>query len=177
MKMLKSLFIVVALTTLALPVNAQTKPRDALGVQGGIIGQGTSATKPLTGNIKNDAKTIWANIQSASAADLAYAAAMAAAANTPASKTRLQCLNAIIAANAQAQGLSLTGSDGKPLSKPDPHAISDIESIAELIDNLSPQGPLFTSCAGAAQMFKTNTLQLISGIVTGVAAFGAVGIP
>ena len=170
-------YIVLFLMLLAAPAMAQSKAKDALGVPGGIIGQGTAATQPLTGNLEKDGQKIWSNILAASNADLTYAAAMATAAGTPASKTRLQCINAIIAVNTQASGSSLLGPDGKtPLVKPDPHAITDIESLAELVDNLSPQGVLFTSCAGAATMFKTNVLTLINSIVTGVVGLGAMGV-
>jgi hypothetical protein len=48
--------------------------------------------------------------------------------------------------------------------------------VAELVDNLSPHGKLFTSCAGAAQMFKMNTLALINGIVTGAAGIAALPV-
>ncbi len=51
--------------------------------------------------------------------------------------------------------------------------ITGIEDTTELVDNLSPQGTLFTSCAGAAQMFKTNTLAVINAIVTGAAGIAA----
>ena len=172
----------------ALPVSAQNPtpfkrpaitgnlPADiATDLKGGTTAKPSIAGVSLTGDITKDGPKIWAAILSANAADLSYAASMATAAGTPAAKTRLQCINAIIAVNAQASGTSLVGSDGKPLTKPDPHAISDIESVAELVDNLSPQGALYTSCAGAATMFKTNVLQVINGLVTGVAAFGATG--
>ena len=83
--------------------------------------------------------------------------------------------NAINAAQKQSSGTALHNPDGTPMVKPDPAMISGVESLAELIDNLSPQGPLFTACAGAAQLAKTNTLALINGVVTGVAAFGLTG--
>jgi hypothetical protein len=148
----------------------------ATDLKGGTTAKQSIAGVTLTGDITKDGPKIWQAILSANSADLAYAAAMATAANTPASRTRLQCINAIIAVNSQEQGTALFAADGKtPLVKPDPHNISDIESVAELVDNLSPQGTLYTSCAGAATMFKTNVIQVINGIVTGVAAYGAVG--
>lgn len=179
-KQFSRLLVIAALASfVAAPALAQQpkpKPADALGVPGGIIGKSTAATVTLTGDPQKDAKAIWSNIKASSADDLNYAIAMATAAGTPASKTRLQCLTAILAAKVQAEGSTLMGPDGKtPLTRPDPSAISNIESVAELIDNLSPQGPLFTSCAGAAQLTKANVLQLITGIVTGVASFGATG--
>jgi hypothetical protein len=118
---------------------------------------------------------IWNKITTASAADLQYAAAMATAANTNGSKIRLQCINALIDANKQASGANLPKNpDGSNMAMPDPSLITHIEIMAEIVDNLSPQGPLFTSCAGAAQLFKMNVLQLINGIITG--AIGAATI-
>jgi hypothetical protein len=54
--------------------------------------------------------------------------------------------------------------DGTIMVKPAPALIAGIEDVAELVDNLSSLGKLFTSCAGAAQMFKTNTLTVINAI-------------
>lgn len=145
-------------------------------LKGGATAQPTVAGVRLTGNLAVDGPKIWAAIMAASNADLSYASALAGAAGTPAAKTRKQCWDAIIAVNAQASGSTLLGSDGKtPLQRPDPALISNVESMAELIDNLSPQGTLFTSCAGAATMAKQSVLQLVMGMVTGAAAFTAVG--
>jgi hypothetical protein len=181
----RSIAVVVVLLALPTISSAQLKRPAITGnlpadintdLHGGTTAKPSIAGVTLTGNITQDGPKIWAAIMSASSVDLNYAAAMATAAGTPAAKTRLLCLNALIAVNAQASGSSLMGPDGKtPLAKPDPHAISDIESVAELVDNLSPQGALYTSCAGAATLFKTNVLAAINGIVTGVAAFGAAG--
>jgi hypothetical protein len=48
--------------------------------------------------------------------------------------------------------------------------------LAEVVDNLSPQGPLFVSCAGAAQLAKTNVLTFINAAVTGAAGLAAMPI-
>ncbi|WP_407155162.1 hypothetical protein [Bradyrhizobium sp. STM 3557] len=123
----------------------------------------------LTGNLKKDALAVWQKIQQASHDDLVYASLMAGAANTPASKTRKQCWDAIIAINEQANGKGLKNADGTDAAKPDPSLFSDIETSAEIVDSLSPQGPLYTSCAGAAQLFQANVIQFISAAVAGVA--------
>ena len=115
-------------------------------------------------------------IIAANHADLVYASAMAAAANTSASKVRKLCIDALITANEQANGAGVKNADGTPMTKPDPSVVADVESFAETVDNLSLGGPLVTNCAGAAQLLKLNTLQLINGIVTGVAAFGVLPI-
>jgi hypothetical protein len=128
----------------------------------------------LTGNLKKDAQALWDKIQAASLADLKFAAAMAKAANTNGSAIRLQCWNAIIAVNLQSNGLdasgnAILGTDGKPITKPDPHLFTDVETAVEVIDNLSPQGALFTSCAGAAQLAQANVTQFIAAAITGAA--------
>jgi hypothetical protein len=123
----------------------------------------------LTGNVERDAQAIWKKIAAVTKADLNYAMAKAKAANTSAAAVRLQCLQAISDANDQANGAGLKNADGTDMVRPDPALVTAIEDVAELVDNLSPQGKLFTSCAGAAQMFKTNTLAVINSIVTGAA--------
>ena len=52
----------------------------------------------------------------------------------------------------------------------------DVEQLAEVIDNFAPTGPLFTACAGAAQLAKTNTVTFINAIVTGASGLAALGI-
>lgn len=128
----------------------------------------TDAVK-LTGNIKVDAQAIWDKIVAASDKDLAYASQLAANANTPASLVRKQCWDALLATNQQANGLNLKDNNGNVLPQPDPKLFTQIEQAGEVIDALSPQGKLFTSCAGAAQLVQANVLQFISAAVTGVA--------
>ena len=106
----------IGLALLALPANAQVRRPAVTGnvvkdintdLHGGTVAKPSIAGVTLTSDITKDGPKIWAAILSANAADLTYAAAMATAAATPASKTRLQCLNAIIAVNAQASGCLL----------------------------------------------------------------------
>ena len=137
------------------------------------ISSPTGAASVLTGNPEKDIQALWNKIVLASNADLNYAAALATSANTASSKIRLQCWSAIIALNTQANGTTLKNADGTPMVKPDPHLFTDVEQLAEVIDNLSPQGPLFTSCAGAAQLAKTNTLAFVNAVVTGAAGIAA----
>lgn len=127
----------------------------------------------VTGNLPKDIQALWTKLISASDIDLAYASALAASANTPASAQRKQCWDAILALNKQANGAGLKNPDGTPMTKPSPSLFTDAETIAEIIDNLSPQGALFTSCAGAAQLAKTNTLNFINAAITGAAGIAA----
>lgn len=163
----KVLLIAFALSFLVAghPAIAQTKiklPIDPLGLNG----------TQLTGNAAKDAEAVWAKIVAASDKDLAYSSAMAAAAGTNGSKQRKQCWDAILLANQMANGANVKNADGTLMAKPDPHLFADLESLAETVDNLSPQGALFTSCAGAAQLAKTNVLAFINGAVAGAAGLG-----
>ena len=127
----------------------------------------------LTGNVVTDYQRVASRIKSATHGDLAYAIAMAKASGTDAGAVRLQCIQAVSDARDKANGEGLKNGDGTPMVRPEPAFVTAIEELAELIDNLSPQGKLSTSCAGAAQMFKTNTLAAINGIVTGAAGLAA----
>jgi hypothetical protein len=135
----------------------------ALAFPGDAHAQGLPKVRPLTGNIVSNA-------------DLTYASALAGSAGTASSGIRKQCWDAIIKLNQQANGANLKNADGTVMVKPDPHLFTDVEQLAEVIDNLSPQGPLFTSCAGAAQLAKTNVLTFINSVVTGAAGLAAMPI-
>lgn len=111
------------------------------------------------------------------APDLVYAVALATKANTNAATVRLGCLKAIQALNAQVSGTGLTDATGNPLTTPaEPHIFTDLEQAAEGIDALSPTGPLFTSCAGAAALAGMNVLAFINAMVAGTAA-AAIVVP
>ncbi len=127
----------------------------------------------LTGNAEKDSQAIVKKIQDLGRADLNYAILKATAANTNGSKVRLQCLQAILAAKDAAEGVGIKDSQGNVVPRPDPAIVTSMEDIAELVDALSPQGPLMTGCAGAAQLLKTNTLAAVNAIVTGAAGLAA----
>lgn len=119
---------------------------------------------------------LWKKITTAALPDLDYASALAAAAGTGASAVRKQCWDSLIVANKQASGSGAKDATGAVMVKPDPHLFTDVESLAEVLDNLAPGGPLWTSCAGAAQLAKTNVLTLLNGMVTGVTGMAALGV-
>ena len=147
---------------------------------GDLVKDVQTATAPqpklITGNAEKDAHAIWDKIVAASNADLKYASALAGVANTPASLVRKQCYDAILDLNTQVNGMNLKDANGNPLPQPDPKLFTGVEQAAETIDNLAPSGKLFTSCAGMAQLTKTNVLTLINAIVTGAAGFAAIPV-
>lgn len=169
----------VSLLLAGAPAFAQTKK--LFTPTGNLVGDIQAATTPdkpklITGNIEKDAHAIWDKIVSASNADLKYASALAGVANTPASLVRKQCYDAILDLNTQVNGMNLKDANGNTLPQPDPKLFTGVEQAAETIDNLAPSGKLFTSCAGMAQLTKTNVLTLINAIVTGAAGFAAMPI-
>jgi len=147
------------------PVLTGDLPTD---IKNGFKGDPSTGVQ-LTGNLKKDAQAVWDKIVAASDKDLEYASQLAANAGTPSSGIRKQCWDAILATNQQANGLNLKDANGNPIPQPDPKLFTQIEQAAEVLDALSPQGKLFTSCAGAAQLAQANVLQFINAAVTGVA--------
>ncbi len=130
------------------------------------------------GQTKNDLIKLWQSIQKASTADLTYAIAMATLANAQAPKgittgaaMRLSCLTAIQTLNGQigGNGLMDTSTPPKPMVRPDPALFTDAETFAEVIDAVQPGGPLWTSCAGAAQLAATSTVAFVNALVSGAA--------
>lgn len=123
----------------------------------------------LTGNVETDLKRVADRIRQVKKDDLSYAILKATKAGTPTAKVRLQCMTAVQDAAAAWDGDQIKDASGAVIPRPDPALITSIEDTAELVDALSPQGALFSSCAGAAQMFAVSTLQVINAIVTGAA--------
>ncbi len=180
---------VAVLLALAAPVSAQTRRAPApppapsgpvftgdlqTDLKNGFKGDPSApGALQLTGNAEKDSQAIVKKIQDLGRADLNYAILKATAANTNGSKVRLQCLQAILAAKDAAEGVGIKDAQGNVVPRPDPAVVTSMEDIAELVDALSPQGPLMTGCAGAAQLLKTNTLAAVNAIVTGAAGLAA----
>ena len=171
------LVILAALLLMATAAEAQTR-RPVL--TGDPVADIKAVTNPeskaphLTGDLHKDVLALKAQIDKALMADLEYASKMAAAANTPGSLVRKQCVDAVIALKIQLDGTTIKDATGNMIPKPDPALISGVEQVAEVIDALATTGPLFTACAGAAQLAKTSTLTLVSTIFAGASAFTAI---
>jgi len=169
--------LLAAIILSSLPAMAQIrKPAVTGNIAADIKTDLAGTPKLITGNAERDAHAIWDKLVAASQSDLKYASALAAAANTPASAVRKQCYDAIIVLNTQVNGMNVKDASGNVLPQPDPKLFTGVEQAAETIDNLSPTGPLFTACAGMAQLTKTNVLTLINAIVTGAAAFAVMPV-
>lgn len=100
--------------------------------------------------------------------DFEYAFAMAKATNNVVSAPCWQAWVDMISA----QQKPLTDAAGQQLSEPDPHLITNIERISELLAALRPDSPLSTSCAALAGAANRDVATLISGILSG----GALGL-
>jgi hypothetical protein len=176
---IKILLVAFVLSMFLAGGSAQAQTRKP-ALTGNIVQDIQAATSPapklITGNVEKDAHAIWDKLVSASQADLKYASALAASAGTPASSVRKQCYDAIITLNTQVNGMNVKDANGVALPQPDPKLFTGVEQAAETIDNLSPSGPLFTNCAGMAQLMRTNVLTLVNAIVTGAAGFAAMPI-
>jgi|SRR3984957_15696759 len=149
---------------------------------------GCQSTTNTTDGI--DLMKLWQQILTAALPDLEYAYALAMSPATPATPTtpaspptaggliRAQCWSAIINANKQASGSGLKNPDGTAMVAPQAPAnvFTSVEQLAEVLDNLSPTGPLFSGCAAAAQAAKMNVLNFIGIAVTGAAGFAALGV-
>lgn len=98
-------------------------------------------------------------IQQLVAPDVAYAIQLAKAVNTPQGNVRAQCYQAI----QNAIPVPPAGSTMPPA----PHLVTNVEQLAEVIDALQPNGPLFVNCGGAAQLVQQNVLVFINAVVTG----------
>ncbi len=71
-----------------------------------------------------------------------------------------------------AQQKPLLGTDGQPLTEPDPHLATSVEKISELLGALRPDSTLSTGCAALAAAGGKDAATLIQGILSG----GALGL-
>lgn len=122
------------------------------------VAQTKAATTPAAPSTLSP-QAIAQKIQQLAKPDVAYAITLAKAVNTPAGNVRAQCYQAISDAipNPPAGGTM----------PPDPHLITNVEELAEVIDALQPTSPLFVNCGGAAQLVQQNVLVFINSVVTG----------
>jgi hypothetical protein len=119
---------------------------------------------------------LWKKIQSASAADLKYARALADSAGSPGAKLRSACYVAWITTIEQAQGVGLKDAGGNPLVQPEPHVFASFEQLAEVAETLQPAGPLMAACAPAWTALRLTAAQFFTMAVTGAVGLSALGI-
>jgi hypothetical protein len=133
------------------------------------------ASIPKPGRIATP-EELWKKIQSAGAADLKYARALADAVGSPGAKLRSACYGAWITTIEQAQGVGLKDASGNPLTQPEPHVFSSFEQLAEVAETLQPAGPLMAACAPAWTALRLTATQFFTLAVTGTVGLSALGI-
>jgi hypothetical protein len=163
--------LAIGLSVLAMgwsaPADAQQAPRAAV------------AAPRLTGNpikdfgsnqatVNEDATDLVGKLGKLSLPDFQYALAMATATNNVVSKPCWQAWVDLLTAQQKA----LIGPDGQTLIEPDPHLITNVERLSELLANLRPDSPISTSCAALAGAAGKDASALIGGILSG----GALGL-
>ena len=156
---MKRLALTLMLAAVSWPAHAQTKiklPIDPLHLNDAAPASSLSPSAVWDKIINKDLP-----------ADLKYAKALADNAGTQQSKLRSTCYQAMLDANAQANGINLKNLDGTAMTMPTPAVVSTLEQGAELIDNLQPSAPLIAQCAPAAQVVKMDVLTFVNGIATG----------
>ena len=100
--------------------------------------------------------------------DFEFALAMSKATNNVVSTPCWQAWVALLTA----QQKPLLGTDGQPLTEPDPHLATSVEKISELLGALRPDSTLSTGCAALAAAGGKDAATLIQGILSG----GALGL-
>jgi hypothetical protein len=142
---------------------AQTRVREIPnGPSGPVtpVAPGRAVTNPL--------HDLVARIRALSLADFKYAAAMADATSN---KVSAACWHAWVDL-LTAQQQEFKDANGQVLTEPDPHIITDIERLSELLAQLRPDSPLSISCAALASAAQKDAGVLIGGILNG----GALGL-
>jgi hypothetical protein len=100
--------------------------------------------------------------------DFEFALALSKATNNVVSTPCWQAWVALLTA----QQKPLVGTDGQPVTEPDPHLATSVEKISELLGALRPDSTLSTGCAALAAAGGKDAATLIQGILSG----GALGL-
>jgi hypothetical protein len=167
---IRSIAIAAMVLALAGPVAAQTRqaPRltgDPVKDIGNAIHQGQQQAASATN--ENTADLV-GKLNKLALPDFEYALAMAKATNNVVSAPCWQAWVDML----KAQQKPLQDANGQALTEPDPHLITNIERISELLAALRPDSTLSTSCAALAGAANRDVATLIGGILSG----GALGL-
>ena len=127
--------------------------------------------KPV-GSVSSAIQNLVNKLQSVTLQDLQFAKALADAHGNQLSS---QCWAAWITYLEQEQK-AVTGPDGKPLSLPGVHLITDAERAIDLVNSLQSTSPMTVACAPLANQVKLNVLSLITTAATG-ALIGGIPLP
>lgn len=168
------LAIVILLATgfvllLAVSASAQAPRRQPTGNPIVDIGNAIKGEQQQSTAAKNEStEDLVAKLGKLALPDFEFALAMSKATNNVVSTPCWQAWVDLLSA----QQKPLLGTDGQPLTEPDPHLATSVEKISELLGALRPDSTLSTGCAALAAAAGKDAATLIQGILSG----GALGL-
>jgi hypothetical protein len=172
----KAVGFACAALLIAIPAHAQQRPKPPQIVRDIAKDAAADLGIKLPAAAVESPDQLWKQIESATAADLKFAKALADNVGSPGAKLRSACYAAWITTIEQSQGAGLKDANGGQLKQPDPHVFASFEQLAEVADNLQPTGPLMSACAPAWTALKLTAMQFFTMAVTGVTGLSALGI-
>jgi hypothetical protein len=167
--------LVVGLATLALsplPADAQIKKPPLTGDPIRDIGSAISSGNQGARSQGDPLGELAKKIAALSLADFKYAAALAHATGN---NVTAPCWDEWVKL-LTAQQQPLIGADGQPLTEPDPHLITSMERLSEMIRQLQPNSDLSVACAPAASAVQKDAATLIGAVLSG-SALGLFKLP
>ena len=117
---------------------------------------------------QNPLAELAAKIRALSLADFKYASALAHATGNTVSASCWDEWVKLLTAQQQ----PLKDADGNALTEPDPHLVTDIERLSEMIAQLQPRSELSVACAPLASTTQKDAATLIGAVLSG----GAMGL-
>jgi hypothetical protein len=154
---------------LIMPASAQVPRRQPTGNPIVDIGNAIKGEQQQAAAARNEStEDLVARLGKLALPDFEFALAMSKATNNVVSTPCWQAWVALLSA----QQKPLLGTDGQPLTEPNPHLATSVEKISELLGALRPDSTLSTGCAALAAAGGKDAATLIQGILSG----GALGL-
>jgi hypothetical protein len=170
--------VLLASLCFALPAMAQTKtaPKPLIELNGPCNPLGDTRPQCNTGSAATPAGDQLQQLQTKIAAlsldDFKYALALSVSTNNTVTQP---CWAAWVTLISQQQA-PMKDAQGNVLTEPNPHIFTDVEKLAELINQLQPNSPISTGCAPMAQAAQKDIGNLIGAVISG-GALGLVKLP
>jgi hypothetical protein len=161
------LALLLACCALAVPAYAQPAPRP-FKPTGDLIKDIAATKQGATAAQNQSTEDLVGKLGKLALPDFEFALAMSKATNNVVSTPCWQAWVDLLSA----QQKPLLGTNGQPLTEPDPHLATSVEKISELLDALRPDSKLSMGCAALAAAAGKDAATLIQGILGG----GALGL-
>ena len=159
--------------SLVASARAQTPRRQPTGNPIVDIGNAIKGEQQQAAAARNEStEDLVARLGKLALPDFEFALAMSKATNNVVSTPCWQAWVALLSA----QQKPLLGTDGQPLTEPNPHLATSVEKISELLGALRPDSTLSTGCAALAAAGGKDAAMLIQGILSG-SALGLFKLP